>query len=105
MEIQESADNLGLDLEEYMEILELYVESTSSDLKELKTALAAGDGEKVHSRSHSIKGASGNLGLQELYEQAKKIDDLARENLLEGLEPMVGDFTEKYDKLIEKLNI
>ena len=105
MEIQELADNLGLDLEEYIEILELYVESTSSDLNELKTALAAGDAEKVHSRSHSIKGASGNLGLQELYEQAKKIDDRARENLMEELEPMVRDFTKKYDKLVEKLNM
>ncbi|MCD6562144.1 MAG: Hpt domain-containing protein [Deltaproteobacteria bacterium] len=104
MEIQKLADNLGLDLEEYTEILELYVERTSSDLKELKTALAAGDGEKVHSRSHSIKGASGNLGLQELYEQAKMIDDLARENLMEGLEPMVRDFTKTYEKLVEKLN-
>lgn len=39
MEIRKLAENLGLDVEDFSEILEIYMETTSSDLEELKEAL------------------------------------------------------------------
>ena len=102
MTIDKLAENLGLEAEEFYEILQLYVETTSSDLKELKSALIAGDGENVHQKAHSIKGASGNIGLTELYELAKAIDDRARDNSMNGLGNLVQDFTVKYEKLAEE---
>ena len=104
MQIQNLAENLGLDVEDFNELFELYVETTSSELKELKAAIDAGDAEKVHEKAHSLKGSSGNLGFNELYESAKAIDDLARVNTLDGLEAMVQEFSEKYERLVEKLS-
>ncbi|MBW1614872.1 MAG: Hpt domain-containing protein [Deltaproteobacteria bacterium] len=78
------------------------METTSSDLEELKRALDQGDAEKVHQKAHSIKGASGNLGLNELFELAKEIDDSARVNSLNGLESLVQAFYEKYERLVEE---
>ena len=101
MDIKKLAENLELDLEDFNEIFELYMETTSSDLQELKAALRNGDAEKVHERAHSIKGASGNLGLDELYELAKQIDDRALVNPLNGLEDPVRSFDERYEKLVE----
>ena len=102
MQVRELAENLGLDVEDFNEIFELYMETTVSDLKELKAALQAGDAEKVHQEAHSIKGASGNLGLNELFELAKEIDDRARVNSLDGLGKLVQDFYEKYERLVEE---
>jgi HPt (histidine-containing phosphotransfer) domain-containing protein len=99
MNIEELAENLGLDEEEFVEILELYVETTSTDLEELKAAIAAKDAESAHKKSHSIKGSSGNMGLTELFEKAKAIDDRARVNSLDGLENMVLEFTAAFEKL------
>jgi len=97
------AENLGLEEEKFAELFGLYKETASSDLKELKFAISAGDAEKAHEKAHSIKGASGNLGLDELYETAKAIDDRARVNSLDGLEKMFQEFWESYDKLVKEL--
>ena len=101
MDIKKLAENLELDLEDFNEIFEIYIETTSSDLQELKAALRNGDAQKAHEKTHSIKGASGNLGLDELYELAKQIDDRARVNSLNGLEDLVTSFDERYEKLVE----
>jgi len=83
----------------------LYQETTESDLKELKKAIEAKDAEEVHKKAHSIKGASGNLGLTELHDVATKINDLARGNSLDGIEPMVDEFSEKFDQLVKELDL
>ena len=103
MEAKKLAENLGLEEEEFTELFGLYKETTSSDLKELKFAIRAGDAEKAHEKAHSIKGASGNLGLNELYETAKAIDDRARVNSFDGLENMFQEFWESYEKLVREL--
>ena len=103
MEVKDLAENLGLDVEDYNELFDLYMQTTSSDLEQLKSALDSGDAEKAHEKAHSIKGASGNLGLTELFEAAKAIDDRARLNSLGGLEKMVQEFSEKYEKVVEAL--
>ena len=102
MEATKLPGNMGVDVEDFKELFELYMETTSSDLEQLKAALNAGDAENVHEKAHSIKGASGSLGLRELYETAKAIDDRARVNSLDGLEKMVQAFSEKYQKLVEE---
>ncbi|MEA3359565.1 MAG: Hpt domain-containing protein [Thermodesulfobacteriota bacterium] len=104
MEISKLAENIGLDVEEFIEIFEIYIESTNNDLEELIAAINSGDSEKAHEKSHSIKGASGNLGMDELFELAKQIDDQARNNSLNGLDKLVQDFKKKYEDLIEEFN-
>ena len=102
MDIKKLAENLELDLEEFSEIFEIYIETTSSDLQELKVALRDGDAKRAHEKTHSIKGSSGNLGIDELYELAKQIDDRARVNSLNGLEDLVRNFDEIYKRLVEE---
>lgn len=105
MEIERLAENLGLDVEDINELMELYVKTTSSDLEGLRAAISAGDAEEVSMRAHSIKGASGNLGLNEMYELAKEIDDRARQNALNGLDPMAQELSAKFNKMVQELKI
>jgi len=102
MDLEKIAEKLGLDVEDIIELLELYVETTTSDLAQLKGAIETKDAELTHAKAHSIKGASGNLGLDEIYELAKEIDDLARVNSLDGLEDMVQVLQEKFNSLVEE---
>lgn len=104
MELSKLAENLGLEQEEFNEIFEIYMESTTNDLGELIAAINSGDAEKAHEKAHSIKGASGNLGLDELFELAKQIDDQARNNSLTGLDNLVQDFKTKYNALAEEFS-
>ena len=102
MEISELAENIGLDVEDFSEIFEIYVETTSSYLEELKIALQERDMQAVHEKAHSIKGASGNLGLNELYELARDIDERVSEDSLNGVESIVQTLSEKYEDLVEE---
>ena len=100
MELEKLAERLGLDVEDIRELIELYMETTTSDLAQLKGAIETKDAELAHAKAHSIKGASGNLGLDEMYELAKEIDDRTRVNSLNGLEKMVQVFQKKFNSLV-----
>lgn len=102
MELGKLADKLGLDVEDIIELFELYVETTASDLVELKGAIQGKDSQLAHAKAHSIKGASGNLGLDEMYNLAKEIDDRAQGNSLDGLEEMIQALEEKYNSLVKE---
>ena len=104
MEINKLAENLGLEQDEFNEIFEIYIESTNNDLEELIAAINSGDAEKAHEKTHSIKGASGNLGMDELFELAKEIDDQDRNNSLSRLDNLVKNFKIKFENLIEEFN-
>ncbi len=105
MKLSEIAERLDLDMEDIKELMGLYVETTASDLKELKMAVESKNSEEVHKKAHSITGASGNLGLTELYEIAVKINSVARGNSLDGIESMVEEFSEKFNQLIKDLDL
>ncbi len=92
VKISEVAENLGMEVDEIRELLELYVDTTRDDLTQLQAAVKAKDLTKAHEKSHSMKGSSGNLTLTELYELAKDIDDSIRSNHMDGIESKIERF-------------
>lgn len=84
MDVKQLAEELGLEKNEYLELIELFIEKGMTDLNELQSALGAGDAENAASVAHSIKGAAGNLGFMALYEEAKKIEAQALLGSLDG---------------------
>ena len=99
MDIKALADNLGLEEDEYLELVDLLVETGMVDLSKLESAVGAGDAEKAAKAAHSIKGASGNLGLMDIYELAKTIEGEIRNHHLELIEPWVKEIREKLETL------
>lgn len=82
MNFKELGADLGLEEDEYKELVELFAESGSSDFNTLQEAMATGDAEKVMRSAHTIKGASGNLGLTDVSETARIIEEGALNNQL-----------------------
>ena len=105
MGLEKIAEKIGLDVEDVEELFELYVETTNSDLAELKGAVEVKDAQLAHAKAHSIKGVSGNLGLDEIYELAKEIDNRARVNSLDGLNEIIQVFEKKYNSLVEEFGM
>ena len=85
MDLLSLAQNLGLEEGEFRELVELFIEATTADLRNLLNAAGKRDLPKVGELAHSIKGASINLGFTEIYSLAKQIEMNARDNLLEGV--------------------
>jgi histidine phosphotransfer protein HptB len=91
--------NLGLEEDEYRELIELFIQSGGLDFKKLQQALAAGDADQVMRRAHTIKGASGNLGLTDVSAVAGRIEQDAINNRLENVESALRTLSDQFDAI------
>ncbi len=83
MNFKELSENLSMEEDEYMELIELFIETGISDLKKLQTAAEEANAKKAADIAHSFKGAALNLGLMEFFEIAKQIERTAWNGQLE----------------------
>ena len=103
MDFNISAQRLGLDLDEYLELIQLFLETGKNDLNGLGDAVSANDIQTIVERSHSLKGASGNLGINEIYEIARDIEARARNNSFEGINESVMQIKENFKEIVNLL--
>ena len=85
MNLKELALKLGLEQDEFSELLAIFIETSESDLDKLQNAMNDGDAERASDAAHSIKGASANLGFMDISSVAKNLERKAHENSLEDL--------------------
>ena len=105
MNCKELAENLGLEEEEYLELLELFFETMASNLDRLQSGLVAGNSGEVSEVAHTIKGSSANLGLMEIAQSAKGIEERARQNNLEGAADAVETIRRACEQLVAELSV
>ncbi len=103
MAFEELAANLGLEPEEFTELVELFVETADDDLSKLNAALEANDVKQASDAAHSLKGSSGNLGFMEISEVARVVEEKARGGAIDGLEDSISQLNEKLDVVRKQL--
>lgn len=99
MNIKALADDLGLDEDEYLELVDLLVDTGMVDLSNMESAVKAGDADTAAGSAHSLKGASGNLGIMDIYEPAKAIEAELRNNNLANIDIQLKKIREKLETL------
>jgi len=99
MDFAQLAANLGLEEDEFIELVELLLSTAPNDLGNLRAALENDDVGAVAGAAHTIKGATGNLGFADLAAIAGEIEDQARMGLLEGLNARVEALARGLDDL------
>ena len=100
MNIKELSENLGLEEDEYMEMLDLFLTSGGADLSRIEQALKEANAKLVHEAAHSLKGSSGSLCLDSIFELARVIDDKSRHGILAGLDGLACNLRRAYDELV-----
>jgi HPt (histidine-containing phosphotransfer) domain-containing protein len=80
-----AAEELGLDQEEYREILMGFIEDKKKDMEDLESALAQKDMGLISRLAHKIKGSALNLRLDLLARPAANIEKAAKEGRLSGI--------------------
>ncbi|MBW1995441.1 MAG: Hpt domain-containing protein, partial [Deltaproteobacteria bacterium] len=103
MDYKTLARNLGLEENEYLEMITLFVEVSNSDLDRWEAGLQQSDAEKVRESAHSIKGAAVNLGLQEIGDTAFKVEVNAREKNLTGAPEAASKIRKMLDQLADEI--
>ncbi|BCS97885.1 hypothetical protein DSLASN_35170 [Desulfoluna limicola] len=99
MDLKAIGEDLGLEEEEFLEIVELFLETAEMDIDRLKQALSGGDIHALNEAAHSLKGSAGNLGFTQIYILSKEIEKATRQNALAEIPPVL----ESIEKLKENI--
>ncbi|BBO90283.1 Hpt domain-containing protein [Desulfosarcina ovata] len=99
LDIKALADDIGLDEADYRELVELFMQTGMADYNQLKAALDEGDAGQVARSAHTISGASGNLGLMQVHEVAKRVEQAANENQMADLPADVATLRGFFDDI------
>ncbi len=76
----------GQDPEFELELLQLFIEDSLTQLEILGTAIANQDTESIRNIAHYLKGASANLGANSMYRSAFQLETAARDQQLDNAE-------------------
>ncbi len=82
-----------------VEILELFLTEVPKKLRAAQEAFAAGDAALVARTAHSLKGSSGNIGANALFDVCRRIDDLAKNGDLARVAPLMTALTDEYQRV------
>ncbi len=99
MDLRMLGSNLGLEEEEFVELVELFITTAKNDINNLNEAFLKRDAEKVAESAHSLKGSSGNLGFTEL----SKISNIAEEKAGEEDLELIDELIESMRKHIAEI--
>jgi len=99
MDYKTLASNLGIDEDDFRELVELFVTVTLAELDKIRQGVASGSPKDVVAASHSIKGAAGNLGFESMAELANKMEIQAHKGSLGNFNTYISDFETQVNAL------
>ena len=99
MDFKELGANLGLELYEFRELVEMFLVTAKKDLQKIHDGYQAGDCKTVAGSAHSLKGASGNLGFSELSLLARQVESKGTEETLSALDGILDAIRHQIDNI------
>ena len=99
MDFNDLALRLGIDEEEFKELVELFITTTRSDIKKIKNGVLDHNPVDAAAASHSIKGAAGNLGFDDIFCLARDMEMQAKKGSLDGFNSYIKDLENKVSAL------
>ncbi len=99
MDLKGMAEKLGFEEKDFLELVQIFVDATRTDLDLLEQAVAQGDLKRLIECAHSLKGAAGTLGIRSIQDMAKVLVDNARKNILEESTEAVAAIRKDVERL------
>ncbi|MDR1487403.1 MAG: Hpt domain-containing protein [Deltaproteobacteria bacterium] len=93
-------ENFMDDEELIFESIDMFMESSNTRCKALQEAVQQKDAERVMAEAHALKGVVGLFSPGDVFEAAKKVELMGRNNALAGIDEAFSDFKSKLDELI-----
>ncbi len=97
MDFKELGANLGLEKDEFIELVELFITTASGDLNKLEAACEDEDANKASEAAHSLKGSAGNLGFTAISDVAAIAEKSAHENRFGDTGQLINTIKENLD--------
>jgi PAS domain S-box-containing protein len=74
IDVEAGVARLGGSVKSYLRLLEKFAENQSGSIGEIKAAISTGDGKAAIRLAHSLKGVSGNIGAEGLFQAATELE-------------------------------
>jgi len=105
MDFEGLASRLGIDKEDFLELTELFITTTQSDMDKIRRGMWDDSPEDAAAAAHSIKGAAGNLGFDQMADLAKNMEFRGKEGRLDGFDVWADDMDGLLNQLQESLAV
>ncbi|MFH1152897.1 MAG: Hpt domain-containing protein [Pseudomonadota bacterium] len=89
MDFKQMASDLGIGKDDFMELVDLLITTSLSDLETLALGIQSNDNSQAAGAAHSIKGAAGNMGFMDISKKAAAVEAAARAGNLDTIQDMV----------------
>ncbi|MFV2059076.1 MAG: CHASE domain-containing protein [Gammaproteobacteria bacterium] len=99
--IQQLTDLMG---EAMVALVNSYVTSSEDKISQLQQAFDSRDSSEVYQLAHGLKGASGNLGANQVMELSDKIEQLAKQGQLNTIGGIIDELLLSFSKTRQELN-
>jgi HPt (histidine-containing phosphotransfer) domain-containing protein len=93
-------ERLGGDEKLLHEVIEIFVDQAPRHMETLRSALAQGDAESVQKTAHSMKGELGYLGISEVTQKARELEELGRRHNLEQAAQVFASFEREISAIV-----
>ncbi|MCD6129423.1 MAG: Hpt domain-containing protein [Deltaproteobacteria bacterium] len=101
VDLNKALEMVDGDKEFLKELVELFKKDCSEKLEEISSAIQKKDFKTIDEVAHSLKGASGNLGLMRIYELSFEIEKMGKETKSEGIEEIYEQLKEEFNNFKE----
>ncbi len=99
MDFKDLASNLGIDEEDFMELVELFVTTSLGDIEKIKKSLSEKSCADASAASHSIRGAAANMGFEDIAKLSADMEMQAKQGTLENFDSYVNDLEQMVNAL------
>ncbi len=104
MDFNDLATRLGIDEEDIKELVELFITTTLSDIEKIRKGISDNNPADAAAASHSIKGAAGNLGFDEIFSIAGDMEMQAKKGSLDNFNVYVNDIEDRVHVLHQSIS-
>ena len=104
IDVDQMHDAMGDEPSEFSEILALYLEGMSKNLRQLEIALTSGDRDEIESLAHNCAGTSANCGMTAVVSPLRELEDVAREGHLAIAPPALARAKKEFARIETFLN-
>jgi HPt (histidine-containing phosphotransfer) domain-containing protein len=85
------------------QVIKMFLAGAPAHLAELRQAIAAGDAKDIQTTAHSLKGELGYLGVAEISQKARMLEEMGRSADLQGAKDLFQQFEAEVSNLIDWL--
>ena len=98
-DIEKALERSMGDKEFLEDILQEFVKGMPEQIEALETAVSGGDGESIAQQAHTMKGASANLGADEMAAIALKLEQMGKESDLKGARRAIDELGKELQRI------